>query len=98
MGGGSNSGDITKALNPGDDVVMLPSAEKVFRERRATDDPEANCLPFGIPRSTPYPWRLVQTPTQYFILYEGNIHSNWQIFMDGRPLPGTWTPPGTAIP
>ena len=30
MGGGSNSGDITKALKPGDSVVMTPSAEKVF--------------------------------------------------------------------
>jgi hypothetical protein len=94
MGGGSNSGDISKGLKPGDSVVMLPSAEKVFKERRAADDPESLCLPFGIPRSAPYPWRIVQTPTHYFILYEGNIHSYRQIFMDGRQHPAdpdpTW--------
>ena len=87
MGGGSNSGDITKGLKPGETVVMLPSAEKLLKERKAKDDPEANCLPFGIPRSAPYPWRIVQTPTHYFILYEGNIHSYRQIFMDGRKHP-----------
>jgi hypothetical protein len=87
MGGGSNSGDITKGLKQGDSVLMLPSAEKIFKERRAADDPESLCLPFGIPRSAPYPWRLVQTPTHYFILYEGNIHSYRQIFMDGRQHP-----------
>jgi hypothetical protein len=36
-------------------------------------DPEANCLPAGIQRGSPYPWRIVQTPTHYFILYEGNV-------------------------
>jgi hypothetical protein len=87
MGGGSNSGDITKALKPGDTVTMTPWAEKIFKSRLAVEDPEANCLPFGIPRSAPYPWRLVQTPTHYFILYEGNIHSYRQIFMDGRKHP-----------
>lgn len=92
MGGGSNSGDITKALKAGDSVVMTPGAEKLFKAREAKDDPEANCLPFGIPRSAPYPWRMIQTPTHYFILYEGNIHSYRQIFMDGRPHPKDFDP------
>src|SRR5580658_7052356 len=87
MGGGSNSGDISKGLKPGETLSMQPWAEKVFKERLAKDDPEANCLPFGIPRSAPYPWRLVQTPTHYFILFEGNIHSYRQIFLDGRKHP-----------
>jgi hypothetical protein len=93
-GGGSNSSDISKALKPGDTVSMQPWAEKVFKGRMAADDPESLCLPFGIPRSAPYPWRIVQTPTHYFILYEGNIHSYRQIFMDGRKHPAdpdpTW--------
>jgi hypothetical protein len=92
MGGGSNSGDITKGLKSGESVVMLPSAEKVYKERQAKDDPESLCLPFGIPRSAPYPWRMVQTPTHYFILYEGNIHSYRQIFMDGRKHPANLDP------
>jgi len=87
MGGGANSGDISKALKTGDSVKMLPWAQEVYDHRMAKDDPEAACLPFGIPRSAPYPWRLVQTKTHYFILYEGNIHSFRQIFMDGRKHP-----------
>jgi hypothetical protein len=87
MGGGSNSSDISKALKPGDTFEMLPWAEKVTNGRLAQDDPESLCLPFGIPRSAPYPWRILQTPTHYFILYEGNIHSFRQIFMDGRKHP-----------
>ena len=87
MCGGSNSGDISKGLKPGSELVMLPAAEKIFKARKSEDDPEALCLPFGIPRGAPYPWRMVQTPTHYFILYEGNIHSYRQIFMDGRKHP-----------
>ena len=93
-GGGSNSGDISKGLKAGDTVSMLPWAEELMKKRQSKDDPEANCLPFGVPRGAPYPWRIVQTPTHYFILFEGNIHSYRQIFMDGRKHPAdpdpTW--------
>lgn len=78
MGGG---GLTPKA---GEQIVMLPWAEKVFKERKSSDDPEANCLPAGIPRMAPYPWRMVQTPTHYFMLFEGNIHSYRQIFMNAK--------------
>src|SRR5579863_1432227 len=87
MGGGSNSGDISKGLKAGSEFVMLPWAVERMKGLQSKDDPEANCLPFGVPRGAPYPWRLVQTPTHYFILYEGNIHSYRQIFMDGRKHP-----------
>ena len=63
---------------------MLPWAEEVVKNRQSKEDPEANCLPSGIPRGSPYPWRIVQTPTHYFILFEGNIHSFRQIFMNGK--------------
>jgi hypothetical protein len=84
MGSGSNSGDISKGLKPGEEVVMLPWAESLMKTRKSQDDPEANCLPTGVPRGAPYPWRIVQTPTHYFILFEGNIHSFRQIFMNGK--------------
>jgi len=84
MGSGSNSGDISKGLKPGEQLVMLPWAEALMKTRKSQDDPEANCLPTGIPRGAPYPWRIVQTPTHYFILFEGNIHSFRQIFMNGK--------------
>lgn len=86
LGSGSNSANIAdpKGLKPGDEVLMLPWAEEVFKHRLSKQDPEASCLPAGIPRGSPYPWRIVQTPTHYFILYEGNIHSYRQIFMNGK--------------
>jgi hypothetical protein len=84
MGSGSNSGDITKGLKAGEQVVLLPSAQALMKTRKSQEDPEANCLPTGVPRGAPYPWRLVQTPTHYFILFEGNIHSYRQIFMNAK--------------
>jgi len=86
LGGGGNDADISnpRGLKPGEQVVMLPWAEDVVKNRLSKQDPEANCLPTGIPRGSPYPWRIVQTPTHYFILFEGNIHSFRQIFMNGK--------------
>jgi hypothetical protein len=55
--------------------------------RQSKDDPEANCLPTGVPRVAPYPMRMLQTATHVFILFEGNIHSFRQIFVDGRKHP-----------
>jgi len=49
--------------------------------------PESRCLPAGVPRIAPYPWRIVQTPAHIFFLFEGNIHSYRQIFMDCRSHP-----------
>src|SRR5262245_57554374 len=82
-------GDIGTGLLPGEELVMLPAAEAIMKSRMAADDPEARCLPTGVPRIAPYPWRLVQSPaygkaTHLFFLFEGNIHSFRQIFMDGR--------------
>lgn len=70
-----------------DAVPLLPSARELMRQRAETnskDDPEGLCLPMGTPRKDPYPWKFVQTPTLLLILYEGNVHSYRQIFLDGR--------------
>jgi hypothetical protein len=85
-------GNISMGLLPGEEIVMLPAAEALMKSRQAADDPEARCLPTGVPRIAPYPWRLVQSPaygkaTHLFFLFEGNIHSFRQIFMDGRGHP-----------
>ena len=85
-------GDISTGLLPGEELVMLPAAQALMKSRMAADDPEARCLPTGVPRIAPYPWRLVQSPaygkaTHLFFLFEGNIHSFRQIFMDGREHP-----------
>jgi hypothetical protein len=65
-------------------VPLSDAGKKVMASRQSKDDPEANCLPTGIPRQSPYPWRIVQTPTHIFFLFEGNIHSFRQIFMTGK--------------
>jgi hypothetical protein len=86
--------DINDTLKPGEELPLQPWALKLAKERLSKDDPEANCLPTGVPRQAPYPWRIVQTPTHMFFLFEGNIHSYRQIFLDGRKHPAdpdpTW--------
>jgi len=65
--------------------VMLPWAETLTKERTenySADDPEAHCLPGGVPRAIPYHHQIVQTPKLVLILFEGNIHSFRQIFLD----------------
>jgi hypothetical protein len=91
-GFGSNAGDITRGLKAGSEVVMLPWAEEKMKTLKSQNDPQANCLPSGVPRGNPYPWRIVQTPTHkaathIYMLFEGNIHSFRQVFLDGRPHP-----------
>lgn len=81
--------DINEALKPGETLPIQPWALELTKKRLSKDDPEANCLPTGVPRIAPYPWRIVSTrddKVMYF-LFEGNIHSFRQIFMDGRPHP-----------
>ena len=89
MGGG---GIAVRSLKPGDEILLTPEAKTIMDARQSKDDPEANCLPGGVPRMNPYPWRMIQTPTHepethIFIVFEGNIHSYRQIFMDGRTHP-----------
>ena len=97
--GGGPTDDIKVGLPKGETLPLLPSAIKVMEERatRLTDDPHLWCMPMGVPRSVPYPFRFVQNytdrkPTHMFILHEGNIHSYRQIFMDGRKHPAELDP------
>jgi hypothetical protein len=85
--GGGPIDDIALGLPKGESIPILPSAKKIMDARLSKDDPQANCLPSGVPRIAPYPWRIVQTPTHIFFLFEANIHSYRQIFMDGRGHP-----------
>lgn len=57
-------------------------------------DPEAACLPAGVPRSTglPYPFRLMQSPGLIAMLIEGNVHTYRIILMDGKPHPKDLNP------
>jgi hypothetical protein len=86
--------DISSTLKKGEVLPLQPWAEKLTRERMSNADPEANCLPAGVPRMAPYPWKIVQQPKLVVFLFEGNIHTYRQIFMDGRGHPAdpdpTW--------
>jgi hypothetical protein len=92
--GGGPVGDLAQGLAPGETIPLTAAGKAIMDKRQSKDDPEANCLPTGIPRIAPYPWRIVQDPTHVYFLFEGNIHSYRQIFMDGRPHPAdpdpTW--------
>ena len=79
--------DITSTLKKGEALPIQPWAEKVTKERMSNADPEARCLPAGVPRMAPYPWKIVQQPKLVVFLFEGNIHTYRQILMDGRGHP-----------
>ena len=68
-----------------------PWAKALFEQRidgsHSKEDPDANCLPQGVPKidAAPDPWRIVQTPGYVAILYEA--FNLWrQVFLDGRQL------------
>lgn len=92
--------DISSALKPGEILPLQPWAAKATKERMSKDDPEANCLPAGVPRMAPYPWKILQLPQLVVFLFEGNIHTYRQIFMDGKGHPDdvnpTWYGHSTA--
>jgi hypothetical protein len=82
-------GDIARNLKPGE-VPFQPWAEELYKYRRGTqskDDPTANCIVGGVPRSdlVGYPFKILQVPGMVAILYEA-VHSYRQIFTDGRPV------------
>ena len=78
----------------GKPIPYTAEGKRVLATQLSKNDPEANCLPTGVPRIAPYPWSIVQDTNHFFFLFEGNIHSYRQIFMDGRKHPAdpdpTW--------
>jgi len=72
-----------------EDVPFQPWAKALYDERAAglhwQDEPDANCLPQGVPKVlvAPAPWRIVQTPTLVFFVHEA-FNLWWQAFLDGR--------------
>ena len=98
--GGGAVGDMERdgGLKPGEmDTLLQPWAKTLRDSRREEDEPYLQCLPAGIVRGTPYPWRMVQNythkpETHIFKIEEGSIHSYRQIFMDGRKHPAELDP------
>jgi hypothetical protein len=69
------------------DVPFLPLALEVFNQRVETlakDDPEARCLPVGVPRYMfdPYPFQMVQTADRVLFIFEGDNYLWRNVFLD----------------
>lgn len=76
---------------PGGILPLTPWAADLKKARMATDDkdnPDANCMPMGIPQfhMQPQPRKIIQTPRMIVILYEANYGLRY-IYTDGRKLP-----------
>jgi len=61
---------------------------KQRKEQNSKDNPDAYCLPMGLMQFHihPQPRRMIQSPDEIVILYEGNAGIR-EIFTDGRTLP-----------
>ena len=79
------------AQTPGGAPYQTWAAE--LRKQRmadnSKDNPDALCLPLGIMQMTshPFPRKIIQTPTEVILIYEGSGTTVREVYMDGRPLP-----------
>ena len=83
--------DISIGLKSGEMIPLLPSAKDIVASRKPSDDPMNWCLPSGVLRYSPYPFRFIQNythkkPTHVYILSE-LMRTYRQVFMDGRTHP-----------
>ena len=74
----------------------LPWVEALLRERAANnskDDPERTASPAASPQpALCSPYKLIQTPTLLVMLFEDDIPSHRQVFLDGRKHPADPNP------
>ena len=63
-GGPINDLEGEGGLKPGElDTPLLPSAKQLMAARDLTMEPHNQCMPMSLSRTTPFPYRFVQTPT-----------------------------------
>jgi hypothetical protein len=98
VGGGSNA-DIEKegGLKPGE-LPLLPWARELRGNRKEEQEPYTICLPMGVPRVNPYPWKFAMSYTSkglshIYVLHEtGDAGAHRVIYMDGRRHPDDLIP------
>jgi hypothetical protein len=98
FGGGSNS-DIEReaGLKPGE-LPLLPWAKALRDTRMPKDEPYTACLPMGVPRVNPYPWKFAMSYTakglsHIYVLHEtGDAGAHRVVYMDGRAHPDDLIP------
>ncbi len=83
--------DLTADLRA-DEMAFTARGAEVFRknkESQGKDDPEARCMPTGMPRreAAGEPFKIVQTAGAVSFLYQAGTTFR-QVFLDGRALPG----------
>ena len=88
---------ISGSVDLPSDPAYVPAMKKIYEDRKQSGkgDPEKLCLPNGVVRVEPLPYKIVQTPKLVVVLSEGNTHSYRRIFTDGRSHnldlePNTW--------
>ena len=97
-GGGGQAGGAARASmgNIGGDLPggapYQPWAADLVKKRMADnskDNPDANCLPMGMAQMNahPFPRKIIQTPTEVVLIYEGSGTTVREVFLDGRTLP-----------
>jgi hypothetical protein len=79
-----NIGDQTPGGAP-----YQPWAAELVKKRMADnskDNPDAHCLPLGIMQNTthPFPKKIIQTPSELVLVYEGSATTVREIHLDGR--------------
>jgi hypothetical protein len=72
-------------------LPLKPWAAELLKQRKeqnSKDNPDAHCLPMGLMQFHihPQPRRMIQTPDEIVIIYEGNAGIR-EIFTDGRAQP-----------
>jgi hypothetical protein len=87
QGGGFLFGNIGATLPDG--APYQPWAADLVKKRMADnskDNPDAHCLPMGIMQLTshPYPRKIIQTPSEVIVIYEGSGTTVRELFLDGR--------------
>ena len=87
---GSIFGNIGDQIKGG--APYQPWAADLVKKRMADnskDNPDAHCLPMGLMQMTshPFPKKIIQTPTQIILIYEGSGTTVRDVFLDGRTLP-----------
>jgi hypothetical protein len=78
-----------------DPATALPWADAIFKERAANqgkDHPSGFCLPGDVVLQSAFLYKLVQTPSEIVLLWEGNLPGVDQIFLDGRGHPANFDP------
>ncbi len=85
--GGNPFGNIGIGVQGG--APYQPWAADLVKKRMADnskDNPDAHCLPMGIAQlnAHPYPRKIIQTPGELLVIYEGSGTTVRELFLDGR--------------